>query len=589
MRTSSGCRTAGATATGGAGDPGCDQLLCVDGERSWRIELPASGEIVVGRGADAGLRLADSEVSRAHLRLVISADDLTVTDLGSRHGTQVNGVLVAGSRSVGTGDIIAVGGALLVVRRRARSLVPQAVLSARVFERRLAEELARAADRDRELAVVVVGPVDIPGKLDRPALLALIGDRLTVAESAAVLDGGMIAVMLPELDENDAVLRARELLAGSTVAAGVAVAPHDAVAADVLVTAARSAANAAEPGSILRASECVERLALGRHLVLVADPVTTEVYALVRRIARTGVPVQIRGETGSGKELIAAALHAFSPRAQQPFIAINCASIPESLAEAELFGHTRGAFTGAIGSREGQVEAASGGTLFLDEIADLSLTTQARLLRVLECGEVRRLGDNTSRPIDLRVVCASHKDLRAEVAAGRFRQDLYYRLGGALIELPPLRDRPRDLAVLAAAFIKDACARAGRRILRLTPAAARAIAANPWQGNVRELRHALEYAVATAPDDVRELAPWHLPSGPAGEAVAAPRPLAVATRQWQPIAEELAGLERLRMIEALRASAGVQVKAAELIAMPIRTFGTKVRRHAIEPSDWEDA
>lgn len=579
----------GATATGRGGDPACDQLLCVDGDRSWRIELPARGEIVVGRGADAGLRLADSEVSRAHLRLVISADDLSVTDLGSRHGTQVNGMLVAGSRSVGTGDIIAVGGALLVVRRRARSLVPQTVLSSRVFEQRLDEELARAADRDRELAVVVMGPVDIAGKLDHAALLAMIGDRLTVAESAAALEGGMIAVILPELDEVDAVLRARELLAGASVAAGVAVAPHDAVAADVLMTAARSAATAAKPGAILRASDCVERLALGRHVVLVADPVTTEVYALVRRIARTGVPVQIRGETGSGKELIAAALHAFSPRAQQPFIAINCASIPESLAEAELFGHTRGAFTGAIGTREGQVEAASGGTLFLDEIADLSSTTQARLLRVLECGEVRRLGDNTTRPVDLRVVCASHKDLRAEVAAGRFRQDLYYRLGGALIELPPLRDRPRDLAVLAAAFIKDACARAGRRTLRLSPAAARAIAANPWQGNVRELRHALEYAVATAPDEVRELAPWHLPSAPAGEAVAAPRPLAVATRQWQPIAEELAGLERLRMIEALRASAGVQVKAAELIAMPIRTFGTKVRRHAIEPSEWEDA
>jgi two-component system response regulator AtoC len=230
---------------------------------------------------------------------------------------------------------------------------------------------------------------------------------------------------------------------------------------------------------------------------------------------------------------------------------------------------------------------------------------QARLLRVLEAGEVRRLGENQARPIDVRVVGASHQDLRAAVAAGRFRADLLFRLGVARVEVPPLRARPRDLAVLGSTLAAAACARMGRRPMTVGASAAWELARRSWPGNVRELRHTLEAAIATAPDDVRELAARHLPpaeSSPVAAAAAPPieapssvtapssaAPSSVApssAAQFRPIADELAALERARMVEALRVASGVQVRAAELLAMPIRTFATKLRRYAIEPEDW---
>ena len=340
------------------------------------------------------------------------------------------------------------------------------------------------------------------------------------------------------------------------------------------------------PAPVAPPDPAVERIELGPHTALVADPAMARIYRLARRLARADVPVAVHGETGTGKELIARALHVFSPRSAGPFVALNCAAIPESLAEAELFGHARAAFTGAVAARAGLLEAASGGTLFLDEVADLSPAMQARLLRALESGEVRRLGENTSRPIDVRIVCASLRRLRDEVAAGRFRLDLFYRLGTAEIALPPLRERPRDLAALGQQFVDAACARAGRRPLPIGSAAARALATRRWTGNIRELRHVLELAVATAPDDALELGADQLP--PEVPASPAPAPAAPeAAPRFRPIAEELQALERRRMVEALRASRGVQVQAAGLIAMPMRTFATKLRRYAIAAAEWE--
>ncbi len=324
----------------------------------------------------------------------------------------------------------------------------------------------------------------------------------------------------------------------------------------------------------------VTRIALGPHRAVVADPATIAVYERARRLARATVPVVIHGETGSGKELVAAALHAYGPRAGGPFVALNCAAIPDSLAEAELFGHARGAFTGATSARDGMIEAASGGTLFLDEIAELSLATQARLLRALEVGEVCRIGETVARKVDVRVVCASLVDLAAAVAAGRLRQDLYFRLGAARIELPPLRARPLDLAALTAAFVADACVRLGRPPLGVDADATAALARHPWPGNVRELRHVLECAVALAADDATGLTAADLPLAvTAAPATPAPPPT------FRPVADELEELERRRMIEALAAAGGVQIAAAGLIGMPIRTFATKLRRYGIDPAD----
>jgi transcriptional regulator with PAS, ATPase and Fis domain len=231
---------------------------------------------------------------------------------------------------------------------------------------------------------------------------------------------------------------------------------------------------------------------------------------LVARVAPTDSTVLILGESGTGKELVARSLHVLSKRSQGPFVPVNIGALPESLMESELFGYAKGAFTGAATDRKGLVEAAHGGTLFLDEIGDMPLGTQVKLLRTLENNEVRRLGETTPRLVDVRVIAATHRDLQALVADGRFRGDLYYRLNVVQIELPPLRERPEDIGLLASYFLERAARRTGRKGLRFAPEAMGLLARHAWPGNVRELENAIEHAVAVADRDV--LAPTDLPA-----------------------------------------------------------------------------
>ena len=219
---------------------------------------------------------------------------------------------------------------------------------------------------------------------------------------------------------------------------------------------------------------------------------------LVGRVAPTESTVLILGESGTGKELVARSLHVLSRRAQGPFVAVNVAALPESLIESELFGYAKGAFTGASADRAGLVEEAHRGTLFLDEIGDMPLATQVRLLRTLENNEVRRLGENVPRLVDVRVVAATHRDLQALVAEGRFRNDLYYRLNVVQLELPALRDRAGDVGLLASFFLERAAQRSGRKGLRFTPEAMALLARHDWPGNVRELENAIEHAVSVS-------------------------------------------------------------------------------------------
>jgi DNA-binding NtrC family response regulator len=223
-----------------------------------------------------------------------------------------------------------------------------------------------------------------------------------------------------------------------------------------------------------------------------------------------GPPVLITGETGTGKELVARALHFEGPRAGQPFVELNCAALPTPLVEAELFGHERGAFTDARERRLGLVEAADGGTLFLDEVGDLDPEIQVKLLKLLEDRRVRRVGANRDREVDVRIVAATNQSLEDRVNAGRFRSDLYFRLRIVQLEIPPLRDRPEDIDPLARRFLAEAAARYRRQGLSLGPAARRALATHSWPGNVRELRNAIEQAVAIAPSALLEPADLRL-------------------------------------------------------------------------------
>ncbi|HSP78854.1 MAG TPA: sigma 54-interacting transcriptional regulator [Myxococcaceae bacterium] len=361
------------------------------------------------------------------------------------------------------------------------------------------------------------------------------------------------------------------------------------------------AATASAPTSPGEGTPQVTELTLGERTVVVADPAMKRLYELVRRLAASELPVLVLGETGAGKENAAFAVHHWSRRTGKPFVALNCATIGETLAESELFGHERGAFTGATSSKEGLLETADGGTVFLDEVGELPLAAQAKLLRVLETRRILRVGGTREREIDIRIVAATHRQLEREVEAGRFRQDLFFRLGAATVVLPPLRDRPSEVGILARRFLDRACAATGREPLTLAPATLEALGRHGWPGNVRELKNTLEYVAATVEGALVE--PKHLPerilaalSSPAAPMPGAPtRPLAPGPeatleapslaaapgRRGSSLSEEMRALERERMVEALRATGGVKVRAAELIGMPMRTFALKCKRYGL--------
>jgi DNA-binding NtrC family response regulator len=236
-----------------------------------------------------------------------------------------------------------------------------------------------------------------------------------------------------------------------------------------------------------------------RGLVVGRSEGLRAVLATVDRVARSSCTVLISGESGTGKEAIAAAVHEASPRAAKPFVAVNCAAIPDSLLESELFGHVKGAFTGAHAARQGRVAAAEGGTLFLDEVGELPLSLQVKLLRLLQQREYSPLGEGRTLRCDIRIVAATNRDLARDVAAGTFRQDLYYRLNVIHVRLPPLRERPGDVRPLAEHFFRLSAARSGRLDLRgLSDEALACLEANPWPGNVRDLENAIEHAVLLA-------------------------------------------------------------------------------------------
>jgi DNA-binding NtrC family response regulator len=239
----------------------------------------------------------------------------------------------------------------------------------------------------------------------------------------------------------------------------------------------------------LRAENAELKREVGGGEMIGAGPAMRRLKELVRRAAPSEGRVLVTGENGSGKELVARALHLESRRAAGPFVKLNCAAVPAELIESELFGHERGAFTGAIAARKGKFELADGGTLLLDEVGDMPPAMQAKLLRVLQEGEIERVGGSATLKVDVRVVAASNKDLAAEVKAGRFREDLYYRLNVVPIHLPPLRERSEDVPELAARFLVEACLRNGRRPMHFDRGALAALQAHHYPGNVRELRN----------------------------------------------------------------------------------------------------
>ena len=310
-------------------------------------------------------------------------------------------------------------------------------------------------------------------------------------------------------------------------------------------------------------------LALSRAMVFASDAMH-KVAERVGRVAPRDVTVLITGESGTGKELVARALVEASPRAGRPFVRFNAASLPRELAEAELFGHTRGAFTGADRARRGLFREADGGTLLLDEIGELDLAVQAALLRVLQEREIRPVGADRPEKVDVRVLAATHRDLAAQVKVGAFREDLYYRLDVVRLHLPPLRDRPEDVLPLARHFAARAAHRFGLGPLSLTPALEAHLLASPWPGNVRQLEHAVERLLVFATGDTLDLDPLALaPSDPATSA--APPPLK----------EQVARFERGLIVAALAQAGGNQSEAARQLGVNRATLLDKLARYGL--------
>jgi transcriptional regulator with PAS, ATPase and Fis domain len=292
--------------------------------------------------------------------------------------------------------------------------------------------------------------------------------------------------------------------------------------------------------------------------------------------------VLLRGETGTGKELFARALHTLSARADGPFVAINCAALPPTLLESELFGHVRGAFTGAVRDQPGFFRSADGGTAFLDEVAEMPLDLQAKLLRVLETRTVIPVGGREPVPVDARIVAATHQSLRAAVDAGRFRADLMYRLRVIPIFLPPLRARPADVGLLAQKIIEELNRQGGRQIARVAPAALAALTSYPWPGNVRELRNALEYAFVIGEGPV--LVPSDLPSEIA-EPSTAPDILEAPRVNAPPPPSEQEPPEVARIRRALERAGGNRQRAAQMLGISRTTLWRRLRDLGIEPEE----
>jgi two-component system, NtrC family, response regulator AtoC len=513
-------------------------LIIVDGVSATH-PLPERGTVVIGRAADSDIRIDHPSISRRHARLEMGPP-MTVEDLGSANGTRLRQALLDPHQPapLGLTEVIEVGSAMAVVQRHAEAPQQRRMLPHDYFETRLEEECARAAEEDGVFTVV---RVHLSRAHAVEELLAGALRPLDVAGEYGPRDYELLLADADAAEAGEVAERLRSQLEKRGVGATVRLAcfPADGLSADALL------AHAA-----------------GSDDVPPADPPAsgpmTELLRVIERAARSDLTVLILGETGVGKEVMAERVHKLSPRRDKPLLRLNTAALSETLLESELFGHEKGAFTGAFKAKPGLLETAAGGTVFLDEIGDLPERLQVKLLRVLEERVVWRVGALSARPIDVRFVAATHRDLEARVAKGEFRQDLYFRISAVSVVIPPLRERRAEIPALAQSFIAHVAARLELpRAPRLTPPALEALCRYSWPGNIRELRNVVERAVCLTTGNELDLA--HLP----------------LEKLHKSAAEAPPGDERSRILQALAECAGNQTQAAKKLGI---SRGTLVAR-----------
>ena len=553
------------------------------------VEVADGAHLTIGRSRTAAIRVDSERVSRIHAELTRRGRELVIADTGSRNKTWVNGAPIATSHRLAPGDEIVIGPITIVVGITSGVAPRPDVESSRGLALRLAAEVDRGHRYHRTFALVMLrvagDPTEADAALDRVA--ALMRPMDVLAEYAP----SELAILLPELDAAAARDVARAMaeaartsagavVASLEVAVGVAAFPRHGTTADALIARARAAVDTARRSRRDEVGAPPDEPPLAEGIVI--DPQMHRVYELVNKVADHPITVLVYGETGVGKEMVAAAIHRASKRRQGPLIRLNCASLPESLLESELFGYERGAFTGADRRKHGYFEAASGGTLFLDEIGELSAATQAKLLRVLERHRITRVGGTDEVDVDVRVVCATNRNLEVEAERGTFRPDLFFRISAFTILVPPLRDRPDEVIPLAELFIRRATPEGGPPPA-LSEAAGALLRRYPWPGNVRELRNAIERAVVIRtgdtielddlPDRVREMI---APAPPA----AAQAGIAETARD---VRDRMAEVERAALVAALDACGGVQTEAAKKLGLSRRALIYRMEKHGLKP------
>ncbi len=538
--------------------------------------LPPTGQVVIGRSEEADIVIDDPSVSRRHATLLVGPT-LELDDLDSANGTSVRDrPLTRGERvTIRVGEAIQIGLVTAVVQPRSQA-APRLHDHA-YFAARLDEECGRAAGRPNGGVVVCVRTEQ-----------AGAGDALARLGVVATYTAGTFELLLTEvageLDAAAIIAQVRAALgpAAGDAEIGVARLGVDGDTADALLSAATAAARGEG------------RYQLGALHVVVKSPVMQRIYRLTERIAASELSVLILGETGVGKEILAEAVHRMSPRAARPFLRLNCAALTETLLESELFGHERGSFTGADRAKVGLLESAQGGTVFLDEIGEMPASTQVKLLRVIEERQVLPVGAVRSRPIDLRFVAATNRDLEADATRGVFRQDLFFRLNGFSLVLPPLRERVEEIALLAASFAARAARAGGLPPPVIAGEAVAWLEAQPWPGNIRELRNAIERAVVLAHGAairIEHLATEPAPrrrveTGPIAATSAIPANPAipratVSAEDTGAMRDALAAAERRRILAVLDDCAGNQTQAALKLGISRRTLLKRLDAYAV--------
>jgi two-component system response regulator AtoC len=562
-------------------------LLIVTDATTSTVSLPVRGQIVVGRGAETDVRVDDPQLSRRHAILFLG-DQTTLRDLGSLNGTSVGGRRLRAREEVplALGDTIAIGGSVLTLQSMATSARPRRVWAHGYFEARLEEECARADRSDVSFAVMRIRVI---GGGTTEALASILTSCLRPSDIVAEYAPQELEVLLVETSSADSEVIGRRIEdhfngGGLPVQIGTAVWKRDGRTPEALIAHAGAIGDAQGPEDVF----ATEPLRLGAMRRL---------QPLIERVAAGVINVLIVGETGVGKEVVARAIHEQSPRAKARLVAINCAALSEALLESELFGHERGAFTGALQAKVGLLEAAEGGTVFLDEAGEMPPAFQAKLLRVLDQREVFRVGSIAPRPIDVRFIAATNRDLVGEIARGRFRQDLFFRLNGITLAIPPLRERVEEIVPLARLFAAKAARQAGRtQEPRISEDALARLRAYEWPGNVRELRNVMDRAVLLSIGD--EIRAEHLPGEkmvpllPARPSRIPPRSaegdqfshmdLPTASRQALPDKPPPAALpERDRILAALEECGGNQTHAARLLGISRGTLIARIQQYEI--------